>query len=131
MGFGLLASMGKTLDDSREVCVYIFDSDRTGVLSRNEFEAMVRATIGIKLEYLLKTKWAGASTHTYKRCTCTCAGAQVCMCMCAGRARAHSFAVPLRLRALVHPESRVALPSSELCYLVALTGRAPRRSRRQ
>ena len=57
MGVGLIASASEegNLAMQIETCFFMFDTDRTGKLSRSEFEAMVNTTIAIKLDYLLKT----------------------------------------------------------------------------
>lgn len=57
MAVGLIAAASESdnLELQIETCFYMFDTDRTGRLSRDEFEAMVKTTIGLKLEYLLQT----------------------------------------------------------------------------
>lgn len=58
MAVGLIAAASEegNLEMSIETCFYMFDTGKTGRLSRDEFEAMVQTTIAIKLEYLLQTK---------------------------------------------------------------------------
>ena len=57
MAVGLIASASQegNLELSIEACFYMFDTGRTGTLTRTDFETMVNTTIALKLEFLLQT----------------------------------------------------------------------------
>lgn len=54
-GLGLIIRAEANVDKQIAACFYMFDTFKNDRLSKNDFKAMIEATIGLKLRYLLNT----------------------------------------------------------------------------
>ena len=56
MTLGMLKDPNMSTERRVEVCFFMFDTNKTGTLSREEFRAMIQATVNVNLYDLLQTK---------------------------------------------------------------------------
>ena len=56
MTLGMLKDPNMSTERRVEVCFFMFDTNKTGTLSREEFRAMIQATVTVNLYDLLQTK---------------------------------------------------------------------------
>lgn len=56
LALGLISTVANSVDEQIEACFYMFDTDRQGTLDKQEFRAMLEATVALKLRYLLQTE---------------------------------------------------------------------------